>query len=598
MTIKRSRYCGEIRASDVDQEIALCGWVDRWRDHGGVVFIDLRDRTGIAQVVFDPEDTAIPQASGLRQEFVVGVRGKVRRRPEGMANSKLPTGEVEIIVRELEIFNAAQTLPYSLHDDSPTQGEVDETLRLKHRYLELRRPGLQHSLRLRHRFLKSARDYYSENGFWEIETPILYKSTPEGARDYLVPSRIHPGQFYALPQSPQTLKQLCMIGGLDRYVQIARCFRDEDLRADRQPEFTQIDVEMSFVDEADVMSVHEGLMKRIFHDVLDVNIETPFRRLPYAEAIARYGSDKPDLRNPLELVTLTEQGKRTTFQVYLNALSSGAILKGLCIEEKEPIPRSELDALPSKVAPFGAKGITWIRIKGPGDWQSPQAKFFDPALKAEIESKLPFKPPALLLMLCDRPGVVNGALSALRQEYGARLGYSRSGGYELAWITDFPLFEYNEEDKRFYAAHHPFTSPATTDLPALVAAGPGSDLRAIGARAYDLVLNGYEVGGGSIRIHDPQVQAQMFRLLGISEEEAQLKFGFFLKALQYGTPPHGGIALGVDRIAMVLAGTDAIRDVIAFPKTQKASCLMSEAPSPVNPAQLAELKIRVTLPKE
>jgi aspartyl-tRNA synthetase len=563
-----------------------------------VVFIDLRDRSGIVQVVFDPSTQPIPDANTLRQEFVIAVKGKIRNRPEGMKNTNLATGEIEVIVSELEILNRSQQLPFSLHDDSPSAGEVDEQLRLTYRYLELRKTKLQNNLRIRHEFVKTAREYYFENGFWEIETPILYKTTPEGARDYLVPSRVHPGMFYALPQSPQTLKQLCMISGMERYVQIARCFRDEDLRADRQPEFTQVDVEMSFVTEEDIYDIHEKLMAKVFKNVLKKELKVPFERVPYPTAMELYGSDKPDLRNSLKLVDLTEQGKKSSFQVYQTALSQGSILKALCFEEKEPLSRSELDALPKKVSPYGAKGITWIRIKSPGDWQSPQAKFFDESLKKEIESKLPFKQGAMVLLICAKSTVVNNALSALRIEYGERFGYTDKTQDRFAWVTDFPLFEYNEEDKRFYAAHHPFTRPHPEDMDLFMNKNDDESTAKIRACAYDLVWNGFEIGGGSLRIYDSSVQARMFQKLGISEEEAQRKFGFFLRALQFGTPPHGGIALGVDRIAMLLAGCDAIRDVIAFPKTQKASCLMSEAPSQADPKQLEELFIRTVVPKK
>lgn len=596
MALKRTHYCNDVTKQFVDKEVTLSGWVHRWRDHGGIVFIDLRDRSGIVQIVFDPTISPVKEASTLRQEAVVSVKGKVRNRPAGMENKNLGSGEIEVLITELEVLNRAQQLPFSLHEDQPSAGEVDESLRMTYRYLELRKPKLQNNLRIRHEFLKSAREYYFQNNFWEIETPILYKTTPEGARDYLVPSRVHPGMFYALPQSPQTLKQLCMIGGMDRYVQIARCFRDEDLRADRQPEFTQVDVEMSFVDESDIQEIHEGLMKKVFKDVMGQDIKTPFRKMPYKEAMDRFGSDKPDLRNSLELVDLTELGKKSSFQVYQTALSSGSILKALCFEEKEPMSRSELDALPKKVAPFGAKGITWIRIKDSGDWQSPQAKFFDDNLKKEIEAKLPFKKQAIVLLVCASETVVNNALGALRLEYGKKFGYVDEKRWEFLWVTDFPLFEYNEDDKRFYAAHHPFTRPNPDDLSNFMEKNDKETLAKIRACAYDLVLNGYEIGGGSLRIYDSKVQSRMFELLGISEEEAKIKFGFFIKALSYGTPPHGGIALGVDRIAMLLAGTDAIRDVIAFPKTQKAACIMSEAPSPADAKQLEELFIRVVPP--
>jgi len=596
--IRRTHRCGDLNKNQLDQEVGLCGWVDRWRDHGGVVFIDLRDRSGIVQVVFDPSSKPIPDANTLRQEFVIAVKGKIRNRPEGMKNANLSTGEIEVIVSELEILNRSQQLPFSLHEDSPSAGEVDEQLRLTYRYLELRKSKLQNNLRIRHEFIRAAREFYFDNGFWEIETPILYKTTPEGARDYLVPSRVHPGMFYALPQSPQTLKQLCMIAGMERYVQIARCFRDEDLRADRQPEFTQVDVEMSFITEEDIYDIHEKLMAKVFKNVLGKELKVPFERVPYPTAMELYGSDKPDLRNSLKLVDLTEQGKKSSFQVYQTALSQGSILKALCFEEKEPLSRSELDALPKKVSPYGAKGITWIRIKSPGDWQSPQAKFFDDSLKKEIESKLPFKQGAIVLLICAKSTVVNNALSALRLEYGERFGYTDKTQDRFAWVTDFPLFEYNEDDKRFYAAHHPFTRPHPEDMDLFMNKNDDESTAKIRACAYDLVWNGFEIGGGSLRIYDSSVQARMFQKLGISEEEAQRKFGFFLRALQFGTPPHGGIALGVDRIAMLLAGCDAIRDVIAFPKTQKASCLMSEAPSQADPKQLEELFIRTVVPKK
>jgi len=596
MKLKRTHACGEIPTSLVGKKVVLSGWVDRYRDHGGVVFIDLRDRTGICQVVFDPALTSVDEASTLRLEAVISVEGEVRKRPAGMENAQLASGQIEIAVKNLEILNRAQALPFSLREDSPSAGEVEETLRFKYRYLDLRTKQLQNGLRLRHEFLRRAREFYYEQGFWEIETPILYKSTPEGARDYLVPSRVHPGKFYALPQSPQTLKQLCMIGGLDRYVQIARCFRDEDLRADRQPEFTQIDVEMSFIDEIDIQNLHEKLMQKVFKDVLNEEVKIPFERIAYKDAIRFYGSDKPDLRIPLKLFDLSAQGKKTEFQVYVKTLEQGGVLAALCLPENEPMSRSELDALPKKVAAYGAKGLGWIRIKAPGDWQSPQAKFFPEALKKEVEALLPFKPPCILLLVCDKEDIAYPSLGSLRVEYGNKLFPRKNKEYKFAWVTDFPLFEYDAKEKRLNAAHHPFTSPAPEDQERFLKATKIEDLVSVKARAYDLVLNGYEIGGGSIRIYNPEVQAAMFKHLGMTQEQAQNKFGFFLEALSYGTPPHGGIAFGVDRVAMILSDTDAIRDVIAFPKTQKATCLMSDAPSLVDAHQLEELHLQIKLP--
>lgn len=601
MELKRTQYCGEVTEKLDGRTVTLSGWVDRWRDHGGVVFIDLRDREGVVQVVFDPaehsNDQVVEQAARLRQEFVVSIQGKVRKRPEGMRNDKLKSGQIEVSVERLEILSEAQALPYSLKEDSPSAGEVNESLRLKYRYLELRTSQLQKNLRVRHEFLQSTRNYFSRDGFIEIETPILYKSTPEGARDYLVPSRLHPGSFYALPQSPQTLKQLSMIGGFDKYFQIARCFRDEDLRADRQPEFTQVDLEMSFVDEEDVFKTMEGWMTQLFKEVLKTELNTPFERIPYHQAMNEYGSDKPDLRNSLKLVDLTEEGKKSDFRVYQEALANGGILKGICFKEKEPLTRKDLDALPKEVAPFGAKGVSWFRIKSPGDWQSPQAKFFSDELKAEVESKLSENESVMLLLVCGSPNVVHNSLSHLRTLFGKRFGYFSEDAFRFTWITDFPLFEFSEEDGRLYAAHHPFTGVHSGDREKYLSSTSVHEASQFRARAYDLVLNGYEIGGGSIRIHRKEDQEAMFKHLQISPEEQQEKFGFFLEALSYGTPPHGGMAFGVDRIVMILCGTDAIRDVIAFPKTQKASCLMSQAPSPIDESQLTELHLRKGLLK-
>lgn len=429
----------------IGNEVVVCGWVDRWRDHGGVTFIDLRDREGILQVVFDPSEYEIPEAGTLRHEFVIAAKGKVRNRPEGMENPNLKTGKVEVLVHEFELLAKAETPPFLLHSDSPSAGQTDETVRLKYRYLDLRRPELQQKFFLRSKFFRSARNFYYDNGFIEVETPILYKSTPEGARDYLVPSRLYPGQFYALPQSPQTLKQLCMIAGFDRYFQIARCFRDEDLRADRQPEFTQIDVEMSFIDEEDIFSTHEKLFQKVFKETLGLEIPKTFPRLTYHEVMANYGSDKPDLRNPLKLVDLTEQGKKSEFKVYQEALAKNGILRGLCVEEKTPLSRKELDELPKLVAPFGAKGVSWIRIKSPGDWQAPQAKFFPTELKKEIESKLSHTTGAMLFMVCGDPRIVNLSMSFLRDHFGRRLGYFSEEKFNFLWVTDFPLFELDDE---------------------------------------------------------------------------------------------------------------------------------------------------------
>lgn len=593
MRLKRTHYCGTVDETLIDNEVVVCGWVHRWRDLGGVVFIDLRDREGILQVVFDPATMSVDEASKLRLEYVIGVRGRVRPRPQGMTNPRMATGKVEVLAQELEVMSRSKPLPFSLNEAMPASSEVDETLRLKYRYLDLRRPELQRNLKIRHRFLKSARDFYAENGFWEIETPILYKSTPEGARDYLVPSRLYPGQFYALPQSPQTLKQLCMMSGFDRYVQIARCFRDEDLRADRQPEFTQIDVEMSFIDQSDIYAIHERLMQRIMKDVLNLDISVPFQRIPYPEAMRRFGCDKPDLRNSLELVDLTASGRKSGFTIYHNIIDQGGVLKGLCFQEKEPLSRSELDGLTSKVANFGVKGVTWIRIKSPGDWQSPQAKFFDSALRTEIEAQLPFKPPALVMLICANEKTTLSALNVFRLEYGNRMGYTDISQYRFAWITDFPLYEYSEEEKRLTPAHHPFTRPHPDDLEVFFRSNDPKELLKVRAVAYDLVLNGYEIGGGSLRIYQEEVQSRMFSIIGLTPEQAREKFGFFLHALEFGCPPHGGIAFGVDRIAMILSNTEAIRDVIAFPKTTKAACLMSEAPSPVPDEQLKELGLAI-----
>jgi len=586
--IKRTHYCGQVGKNLIGENITVCGWVHRRRDHGNVIFIDIRDRSGILQVVFDPSN--FENASKIRNEYVVGVSGKVRKRPEGMENSKIPTGEVELEASHLEIFSESLPLPFAIDDEC--ESNVDESIRLKYRYIDLRRPFLQRNLRIRHEFLKSTRSFYFENGFWEIETPILYKSTPEGARDYVVPSRVNKGQFYALPQSPQTLKQLCMLGGIDRYVQIARCFRDEDLRADRQPEFTQIDVEMSFITENDIFNLHERLIERIWKDVLNEHITIPFPRINYYDALNRFGSDKPDLRNSLELFDITRRFEKTSSELYRNVISSGGIIKCLSFEEKISLSRSELDSLGKKLESYGIEAISWIRVKSDSEWQGPHAKFFDDSVKREILHRINFKFPSMIFLVLGKEERVNIALSFLRDLYGKKYNYF-SSGYKFAWIIDFPLFVYDSETQKLYAAHHPFTSPKVEDLNLFFNTENIAELLKVRANAYDLVLNGYEIGGGSLRIFKKEIQTRMFKLLGLSDEEVNERFGFFIRALQYGCPPHGGIALGVDRIAMLLAGANSIRDVIAFPKTQKAACLMSEAPSSINEEQLKELGIKI-----
>jgi len=599
----RSHTCGELSANQLDQSVSLCGWVAKRRDHGGLVFIDLRDRYGLTQVTFDPAVAGATRAhelaGRLRGEFVIWCRGIVRRRPEGMTNTKLATGEIEIAVTELEILSEAKTPPFAIEDEI----DVAEMVRLKYRYLDLRRPALQKNLIVRHQMLQVARQVLDENSFIEIETPILYKSTPEGARDFIVPSRLNPGTFYALPQSPQTLKQLLMVSGMDRYYQIARCFRDEDLRADRQPEFSQIDIEQSFMDEEGFFPIMESMMARIWKRVLGVEIRTPFARMPYREAMERFGSDKPDVRFGLELQDLTALFSQSQFQVFSRALEKNSrgiqgSVRGIVVPgQAEKFSRKDLDDLQSLGATYGAKGLLWIKVQAGGELQSPAAKFFSDAEKAGIVGQLALKPSDLVLIVADpKNKVVFDALGAIRLHLGERLGVIPKPGdhkYAFLWVMNFPLVEYDETEKRYFACHHPFTSPRPQYFNDFI---EGKNLDAIEASAYDLVLNGVEIGGGSLRIYRSDVQAAMFRLLGLTPDEAREKFGFFLDALQYGTPPHGGIAFGVDRLAMILCGASAIRDVMAFPKTQKGSCLMSDSPSPVSPAQLQELHVSVTRP--
>ena len=598
--IVRSHTCGELRSSDLEKEVTLCGWVAKRRDHGGLVFIDLRDRYGLTQVVFDPAikgaNEAFEAAGKLRTEFVLWCKGKVRSRPEGMHNPKMATGAIEVAATELEILSEAKTPPFLIEADV----DVAETLRLKYRYLDLRRPSLQRNLLVRHRMLSIVRNHLDQSGFLEIETPILYKSTPEGARDFVVPSRMNQGTFYALPQSPQTLKQLLMVSGMDRYFQVARCFRDEDLRADRQPEFSQIDIEASFLDEEAFFPILESMIAKLWKEILGQEVQTPFPRMCYAEAMGRFGSDKPDVRFGLELQDLSDIFQSSQFQVFKNALATNSrggrgSVRGIVVPgEAEKFSRKDLDDLQAMAASYGAKGLLWIKVQQGGALQSPAAKFFSEEEKAALAATLKTNPGDLVLVIADaKDKVVFDALGALRLAVGARLGMIPKPGEgkpAFLWVVNFPLMEFDDRENRFYALHHPFTSPRPEFFDDFI---NGRNLDKIQASAYDMVLNGVEIGGGSLRIYRNDVQAAMFKHLGLSAEEAKTKFGFFLEALQYGTPPHGGIAFGVDRLAALLCGVGPIRDVMAFPKTQKGHCLMSESPSEVTPEQLAELGIGV-----
>jgi aspartyl-tRNA synthetase len=581
---KRTHYCGDLKISDADKEVILMGWAHRRRDHGGVIFVDLRDRSGIVQVVFNPDagDSVHDQAHKIRSEFVLAVKGTVHKRPTGMQNPALKTGDIEVIVSELEIMNESKTPPFSFDDD-----EISENIRLKYRYLDLRRPVIQRNLFLRSRLAASTRHYFEQNGFIEVETPFLGKSTPEGARDYLVPSRINKGTFYALPQSPQIFKQLLMVSGFDRYYQIAKCFRDEDLRADRQPEFTQIDVEMSFITEEDIMQVMEGLMAKIFKDCLGREIQLPLPRITYADAISCYGKDNPDVRFGMELVDLTGIVKDSGFKLFGEVAASGGMIKAIKVEQAGSLSRKDLDGLKDYVAVYGAKGLAWAKVNS-ADWTSPIYKFLHPEEIEKISKAMSIKEGDIIFFVADTPRVVNDSLGNLRIHLARRLNLIDPQALAFTWITEFPLMEYSDSEKRFVSTHHPFTSPFLEDLP-LLDTNPGK----VRARAYDLVLNGSEIGGGSIRIHRKDVQSQVFASLGLSDEEARSKFGFLLDALEYGAPPHGGLAFGLDRLTMIMTSAESIRDVIAFPKTQKASCLMSDAPSKVSIEQLMELSIKI-----
>jgi aspartyl-tRNA synthetase len=584
-SLRRSHFCNDLGKENIGEEVTLMGWVLRRRDHGGVIFIDLRDRDGLTQIVFNPEinPEVHEKAHQIRSEWVLAVKGRVEARPGDMANPKLKTGAIEVLIDELFILNTSETPPFPLDEEV----EVSENLRLQYRYLDLRRPEMAANLIMRHKAVQVVRNYLNDKGFLDIETPMLTRSTPEGARDYLVPSRVNSGKFYALPQSPQLFKQLLMIAGMDRYYQIVKCFRDEDLRADRQPEFTQIDMELSFVDEEQIIAVNEGMISTLFKETLGLDSTAPFPRITYDESMTRFGTDRPDTRFGMELIDLTEIASGCGFKVFRSVADKGGAVRAINAKGCATFTRKELDVLTDWVVQFGAKGLAWVKMKADGEWQSPIAKFFTDEERADIGKAVDAEEGDLLFFGADTQDVVFTVLGELRVELAKRLELLDKKVFSFVWVTDFPLMGYDEKEKRFQALHHPFTAPKEEDIEKL-----DTDPASVYSRAYDLVLNGTEIGGGSIRIHQTELQSKVFEVLGIGEEEAQEKFGFLLRALELGAPPHGGLAFGLDRLLMIITGNDSIRNVIAFPKTQKATCPLTEAPASVARKQLTELHIR------